>query len=55
MGLYWFGVEEFGKLLLLKDSKGDHAGDQYAVDMTIFGGEMTGPQFKIRSSLTDSS
>src|SRR5215831_5190579 len=38
VGLYLFGVEEFGKLLLLEDSlKANPVSDKYAVDMSIFG------------------
>jgi len=38
VGLYLFGVEEFGKLLLLEDSlKANRVGDKYAVDKSIFG------------------
>ena len=37
VGLYLFGVEEFGKLLLLEDSlKANPVDDQYAVDRGIF-------------------
>src|SRR5437588_4678424 len=38
VGLYLFGLEEFGKLLLLEDSlKANPINGQYAVDMSIFG------------------